>query len=135
MARKPYPSDVTDDEWMFVAPYLTLMREDAPQREHDLRDVFNALRWMVRSGSPWRYLANDLRELLRMVRGRAPDPSAAVIDSRTLQSTPESGHRAGYDGAKRKKGSKIHVAGDTLGHLLALHVTPADKQDREEVGK
>jgi len=159
MARKPYPSDVSDDEWSFVAPYLTLMREDAPQREHDLRDVFNALRWMVRSGSPWRYMANDLppwevvyqqtqrwikagvfetmahdlRELLRMVQGRAPDPSAAIIDSRTLQSTPESGHRAGYDGAKRKKGSKIHVAVDTLGHLLALHVTPADEQDRTRV--
>jgi transposase len=159
MARKPYPSDVTDDEWMFVAPYLTLMREDAPQREHDLRDVFNALRWIVRAGSPWRYMANDLppwevvyqqtqrwiragvfegmvhdlRELLRMVQGRPPDPSAAIIDSRTLQSTPESGHRAGYDGAKRKKGSKVHMAVDTLGHLLALHVTPADKQDRAEV--
>lgn len=159
MARKPYPSDVSDDEWSFVSPYLTLMREDAPQREHDLRDVFNALRWMVRSGSPWRYMANDLppwevvyqqtqrwikagvfetmahdlRELLRMVQGRTPDPSAAIIDSRTLQSTPESGHRAGYDGAKRKKGSKIHVAVDTLGHLLALHVTPADEQDRARV--
>jgi transposase len=159
MARKPYPSDVTDDEWMFVVPYLTLMREDAPQREHDLRDVFNALRWMVRSGSPWRYMANDLppwevvyqqtqrwiragvfetmahdlRELLRMVQGRTPDPSAVVIDSRTLQSTPESGHRAGYDGAKRKKGSKIHVAVDTLGHLLTLRVTPADEQDRAAV--
>jgi transposase len=159
MARKPYPSDVTDDEWMFVAPYLTLMREDAPQREHDLREVFDALRWMVRSGSPWRYMANDLppweivyqqtqrwikagvfeamahdlRELLRMAQGRPPDPSAAIIDSRTLQSTPESGHRAGYDGAKRKKGSKIHLAVDTLGHLLALHVTPADEQDRAQV--
>src|SRR5580704_7808861 len=159
MARKPYPSDVTDDEWMFVAPYLTLMREDGPQREQDLRDVCNALRWIVRARSPWRYVGNDLppwevvyqqtqrwiragvfegmvhalRELLRMVQGRPPDPSAAIIDSRTLQSTPESGHRAGYDGAKRKKGSKVHMAVDTLGHLLALHVTPADKQDRAEV--
>ena len=146
---------------MFVAPYLTLMREDAPQREHDLREVFNALRWIVRAGSPWRYMANDLppwevvyqqtqrwiragvfqtmvndlRELLWMVQGRPPDPSAAIIDSRTLQSTPESGHRAGYDGAKRKKGSKVHMAVDTLGHLLALHVTPADKQDRSQVKK
>lgn len=161
MARKPYPSDVTDEEWAFVAPYLTLMREDAPQREHDLREIFNALRWMVRAGSPWRYMANDLppweavyqqtqrwikagvfeaivhdlRELLRMVEGRTPDPSAAVIDSRTLQSTPESGHRAGYDGAKRKKGSKVHMAVDTLGHLLTLHVTPADEQDRAQVKK
>jgi transposase len=58
MARKPYPSDVTDDEWAFVGPYLTLMREDAPQREHDLREVFNALRWMVRAGAPWRMMPN-----------------------------------------------------------------------------
>src|SRR5438552_7331303 len=161
MTRKPYPSDVTDDEWAFVAPYLTLMREDAPQREHDLRVVFNALRWIVRAGSPWRYLphnfppweavyqqaqrwiavgvfeamVHDLRELLRMAEGRDPQPSATVIDSRTLQSTPESGHRAGYDGAKRKKGSKIHMAVDTLGHLLTLHVTPADEQDRAQVKK
>jgi transposase len=161
MARKPkpYPSDVTDEEWAFVAPYLTLMREDAPQREHDLRDVFNALRWMARAGAPWRMLptnfpaweavyqqtqrwikagvfeamVHDLRELLRVAAGREPDPSAAVLDSRTLQSTPESGHRAGYDGAKRKKGSKTHIAVDTLGHLLALKVTSADKQDRSQV--
>ena len=49
MARKPYPSDVKDDEWEFVAPYLALIREDAPQREHDLREIYNALRWIVRS--------------------------------------------------------------------------------------
>jgi transposase len=60
MARKPYPSDVTDEEWDFVAPYLTLMKADAPQRDHDLREVFNAMRWVVRTGSPWRYMPNDL---------------------------------------------------------------------------
>ena len=161
MARKPYPSDVSDEEWDFVAPYLTLMIEDAPQREHDLREVFNALRWVVRTGSPWRYLPNDLppweavyqqsqrwlaagvfeamaqdlRRVLRILDGRHEEPSAAVFDSRTLRSTPESGHRAGYDGAKRKKGSKVHMAVDTLGHLLSLHVTAADEQDREQVGK
>jgi transposase len=161
MARKPYPSDVTDEEWDFVAPYLTLMKEDAPQREHDLREVFNAMRWIVRTGSPWRYIPNDLppwevvyqqsqrwlaagvfeamtqdlRRVLRVLEGRAEEPSAAVFDSRTLRSTPESGKRAGYDGAKRKKGSKVHMAVDTLGYLLSLHVTPADQQDREQVGK
>src|SRR5215213_5438553 len=50
--RKPYPSDVSDEEWEFVAPYLALVREDAPQRNHDLREVFNGLRWVVRTGSP-----------------------------------------------------------------------------------
>ena len=161
MARKPYPSDVTDEEWDFVVPYLTLMTEDAPQREHDLREVFDAMRWVVRTGSPWRYMphdlppwqavyqqaqrwlaagvfeamAQDLRRILRLLDGRREEPTAAVFDSRTLQSTPESGGRAGYDGAKRRKGSKAHMAVDTLGHLLALHVTAANEQDREQVGK
>lgn len=159
MARKPYPTDVKDDEWEFVAPYLALIREDAPQREHDLRELYNALRWIVRSGAPGRMIPNDLppwaavyqevqrwikagvfedmvhdlREVLRVSAGREEQPTAVVVDSRTLQSTPESGHRAGYDGAKRRKGSKIHIAVDTLGNLLALHVTPAGKQDRTQV--
>jgi transposase len=65
--------------------------------------------------------------------GRDPQPTAAVLDGRTLQSSPESGGRAGYDGAKRRKGSKVHVAVDTLGHLLALTVTPANAQERAQV--
>ncbi|MEO0004096.1 MAG: hypothetical protein RLZZ22_1788 [Pseudomonadota bacterium] len=48
MSRKPYPSDLSEEKWAFVAPYLTLMKEDAPQREHSLREVFNALRWLAR---------------------------------------------------------------------------------------
>ena len=80
-------------------------------------------------------LAEDLRIVLRLAAGRKPQPSAAILDSRTLRSTPESGERAGYDGAKRKKGSKLHLAVDTLGHLLALHVTPASADDRAEVGR
>ncbi len=60
MSRKTYPSDVTDDEWAFAAPYLTLMKENAPQREHSLPEVFNALRCMVRTGVQWRFLPNDL---------------------------------------------------------------------------
>ena len=157
--RKPYPSDVNDEEWAFVAPYLTLIRVDAPQRNHDLREIFNGLRYLVRSGAPWRWLPNDLppweaiyqqtqrwlkagvfetmahdlRTLLRLLQEREPQPTAAILDSRTLRSTPESGARAGYDGHKRKNGSKVHLAVDTLGHLLALHVTPADAQDREQV--
>lgn len=159
MERKAYPSDITDDEWAFVAPYLTLMTEEAPQREHSLREVFNALRWIVRAGAPWRMIPNDLppwytvyqqmqrwiaagvfesmvhdlRAVLRLAKGRNEQPSAAIFDSRTLQSTPESGQRAGYDGHKRKKGSNTHIAVDTLGHLLALHVTPANEQDRAQV--
>jgi transposase len=157
--RKPYPTDVSEEEWAFVAPYLALVRADAPQRVHDLREVFDALRWVVRAGAPWRMLphdfplweavyqqpqrwlaagvfeamVHDLRAVLRLAQGREAEPTAAVMDSRTLRSTPESGHRGGYDGAKRKKGSKIHAAVDTLGHLLALRVSPADEQDRARV--
>jgi transposase len=159
MNRKSYPSDVSDDEWAFVAPYLTLMSEDAPQREYSLREVFNGLRWIIRAGAAWRMRPNDLppwatvyqqtqrwlkagvfesivhdlRAILRLADGRRDQPSGIILDSRTLQSTPESGARAGYDGAKRKRGSKVHIAVDTLGHLLALHVTPANEQDRAQV--
>src|SRR3954470_14069733 len=80
-------------------------------------------------------MTQDLRRILRVLEGRHEEPSAAVFDSRTLRSTPESGGRAGDDGAKRKKGSKVHMAVDTLGHLLSLHVTAADEQDRAQVGK
>lgn len=119
------------------------------------------MRWIARAGAPWRLIphdfppwhavyeqaqrwikagafeqmAHDLRALLRVLAERKPEPSAAILDSRTLQSTPTSGGRAGYDGAKRKKGSKVHAAVDTLGHLLTLVVTPANEQDRAQVGR
>lgn len=159
--RKNYPSDVNDEEWAFCVPYLTLMKADAPQRKYPLRELFNGLRWFVRAGCPWRMMPNDLppwhavqqqtqrwvragcfemiaedlRTLLRVLAERTDTPSAMIVDSRTLQSTPESGGRAGYDGAKKRKGSKVHVAVDTLGHLLALKVTAANHQDREQVGE
>ncbi len=79
-------------------------------------------------------LVQDLRLLLRGIKGRKGQPSAAIFESRVVQSTPESGGHAGYDGAKRRTGSKVHVAIDTLGHLLTLLVTPAKAQDREQVG-
>jgi transposase len=159
--RAAYPSDVSDEEWALVAPYLALLREDSKQRDHDLREVFNGLRYIVKTGAPWRFMphdlppwaavyqqvqrwlaaecftdvAGDLRAVLRMAAAREPEPSAVVLDSRTLRSSPESGERAGYDGAKRKRGSKVHLAVDTLGHVVALHVTPADADDRGEVGR
>ena len=157
--RKAYPSDVSDEEWAFCVPYLRLMKEQAPQRKHSLRELFNGLRWFIRAGCPWRMMPNDLppwsavqqqtqrwiragcfenmvedlRLLLRLQAGRTDVPSAAILDSRTLQSTPESGARAGFDGHKKRKGSKVHVSVDTLGHLLALKVTPANQQDRAQV--
>src|ERR687885_592251 len=160
-SRKPYPSDVSDEEWALAAPYLTLLPEDAGQRTHRLREVFDGLRYLVRYGVPWRALPNDLppwhavhdqaqrwrragcfemlthdlRAVLRLAAGREEEPSAAVLDSRTLRGTPESGGRAGWDGHKRTRGSKLHLAVDTLGHLLALRVSSADANGRAAVAE
>src|SRR4051794_10258976 len=146
ITRKAYPSDVSDEEWALVAPYLCLLPEDAGQRSHPLREVLNGLRYIIKTGAQWRgmpndlppgtaspsfppgdrlrrwaavyqqaqrwlasgcfeALADDLRAVLRLAAGRAEEPSAMIIDSRTLRSSPESGTRGGYDGGKRKKGS------------------------------
>lgn len=130
--RTPYPTDVSDEEWAFLVPYLTLMRDDAPQRQHALRELFNGLRFIARTGLQWRYMPHDLppwpavyqqvrrwidaevfdaiiadlRELIRLGDGRSAQPSAIILDSRTLHSTPESGERAGWDGAKRKRAAR-----------------------------
>lgn len=142
-------------------PYLTLMREDAPQRKHSLRELVNGLRFIARAGLQWRFMHNDLppwqavyqqtrrwldahvfdaiiadlRMLIRLGEGRSPPPTAMILDSRTLQSTPGSGARASWDGAKRRKGTKVHLAVDTRGDLLAIHVTPAKEQDRDQVSE
>lgn len=78
-------------------------------------------------------MAHDLRELVRLTQERDKEPSVAILDGRTVQSTPESGHRAGFDGHKRRRGSKVHAVVDTLGLLLALVVTPANEQERAQV--
>ncbi|MCW5971029.1 MAG: IS5 family transposase [Blastocatellales bacterium] len=160
MQRKPYPSDVSDEEWALVAPYLTLMTEEAPQRNYALREVFNGVRWIARTGAPWRMmphdlppwhvvyqqmrrwiearvfesLVHDLREVLRLAQGRKEKPTAVILDSRTIQSTPESGARAGYDGAKKRKGSKVHLAVDTLG-ICWLVGDGGQRADRAQVAE
>ena len=156
-----------------MLPYLLLSREDNRSRQHKLRALFNGVRYIVKTGNQWRLMPHDLppwpavyqqmrrwmragsfellvrdvQALLREFSGRVAQPTAVALDSRTLQSTPESGARAGYhptnedpfvgtpgyDGAKRRRGSKVHIAVDTLGHLIALTVTPADRGDRAQV--
>lgn len=159
MTRRGYPGDDDDDTYHFLEPYLLLHRPDAGQRKHPIRDVLNAFLWMVRTGAQWAYLphdfplaeavrqlsqrwvvascfenaTHDLRILARAEYGRAPEPSAVVMDGRTLQSTPESGHRAVYDGAKKRKGIKHHLVVDTLEHLLAIPSSPANEQNRAQV--
>ena len=161
IARKPYPSDVSDEEWALVAPYLTLLPEAAgPARAPAARGVQRSALYR----QDRRALALDAARPAalgsrlpadpalaggRLLRGAGPRPAGRAAAGRRpqgaaergdlrqpdLRSTPESGERAGYDGAKRKQGSKLHVAVDTLGHLLALHVTPASAGDRAEVGR
>jgi transposase len=135
------------------------MTDDAPPRSHPWREVFTGLRWIARAGAPGRMLPNDLppweavyqqphrwlkagvfdaivhawRVRLRLADGRPAPPSATLLDRRTLPSTPASGHRAGAEGAKRKRGSQGPMAVATLGHLLAWHVPPAHEQDRTQV--
>lgn len=137
------------------------MTEEAPQREHPLREGFNGLRCIVRTGAAWRLMSHDLppwhtvyqqtqrwlaagvfedmvhdlRRLLRVTTGKNAEPSAEILDGRTLQSTAESGSRAGWDGHKRRRGSKVHLAEDTLGYLLTLLITPANEQERAQVAQ
>jgi transposase len=152
-------SAVADDEWAFPTPYLTLIKEGAPQPEYSLREVFTGLRYIVCTGMHWRMMPHDLppwhevykqtqRWLkagvfedmvrdLRMMRveidGCMQQVWAVILDSRTLQSTPERGGRASYNGHERRKDSKVHLAVDTLGQLLAILVTPANEQERAQV--
>ncbi len=160
MSRKVYPTDVSDEEWEFVVSYLTLIREDAGQRVHALRDVFDAVRWMVKAGCPWRMLpgdfppwqaveqqgkrwmeaecfeslTHDLREMLRLLAERNPRPTAAIFDGARCKAVRRAAGERVTTATRRKKGSKVHVAVDTLGHLLALLVTPANEQERAQVG-
>ncbi len=159
MTRLAYPSDIDEDMYHFMVPYLVLKPEHAAQRKYPLREVLNALFWMARTGSQWAYLPHDfppykivheqamrwfergcfeallhdLRLLTRQEALKNNEPTVAIIDSRTLQSTPESGHRAGYDGGKKRNGTKIHMAVDTLGNLITVLATPANEQDRAQV--
>lgn len=138
-----------------MVPYLVLKPEFAPQRKYPLREVLNALFWITRTGAQWEYrpttshrprscrsklgvglkraASKTWRMICRVQQKRGAEPTAVIINSRTLQSTPESGHRAGYDGAKKRKGTKVHLVVDTLEHLLTVLTSPANEQDRAQV--
>lgn len=123
--------------------------------------MFNAVRYVVRTGVQWEYLPNnfppsdavyqqarrwlhakvyetiahDLRIIARVLEDRDEEPSAAILDGRTLRSTRESGARAGYDGHKKKRGSKVHIAVDTLGNLLDVVISKGNEQERSQVAE
>ena len=134
------PLTVSDEEWALVAPYLALLRESSGQRDHDLREVFNGLRFIVKTGAPWRFMphdlppwaavyqqtqrwlaaecftdvAGDLRAVLRMAGDRKPEPSAVILDSRNAAVLARERRAGGLRrGQAQANGSKVHLA---VGH-------------------
>jgi putative transposase len=150
---KRYPSDLTDEEWKRIAPFLPPPAKKGRKPEVDLREVLNAIRYMARSGGGWRMLPKDFppwqtvywwfRRFVRLFlfrtihdvalmidrerSGRAASPTGGVIDSQSVKAP--AAKKRGYDAAKRIVGRKRHIAVDTDGRLLMVNLTTADISD------
>jgi putative transposase len=154
MKRKPYPSDLTDAQWALLEPWIPPPRPGGRPRKTAMREVVNAIFYLVREGCTWRALPHDfppwktvynyfedwkrdgtwdqfltaLQRRVRSAAGRAADPRVACIDSQSVK-TASGGEEVGTDGGKKVRGRKRHVVVDTMGLLLAVVVTAANVDD------
>lgn len=150
-----YPSSLTNAEWVCVQQYLPSETRRGRPRIHSLRDILDAIFYVLRTGCPWRYLpANfppwqtvfyhfrrwhlqgiwsrlyrDLHAAERERVGRDAQPSAGSIEAQSVKTVEESARISGFDGHKWVKGRKRHLLVDTLGLPIALYVTPAEVSD------